>query len=165
MAKHRRQEAEFLRGIRISMYPVKSMPLTEQEIQAFKSAFILLAKIVICTFMLVAGCTVASAEETIEGYTISQYVEAIYKAEGGEKAQYPYGIRSVNCEGKEDCRKVCYNTVKNNVKRWKASNKADIPFLEFLAGRYAPVGVRNDPTGLNRNWIKNCRYFLDKGGA
>lgn len=88
-----------------------------------------------------------------------QVVEAIYKAEGGERAKKPYGILSVPCSGKAECRNVCYNTVRNNWYRWdKAGRPGD--YLEFLAKRYAPVGVANDPTGLNRNWVKNVRGLM-----
>lgn len=93
---------------------------------------------------------------------INQYVEAIYLAEGGESTRYPFGILSVSCEGYKECRRICYNTVRNNVGRFEKQSKYD-NYLEFLASRYAPIGAENDPTGLNVNWIKNVRYFLNNG--
>lgn len=90
-------------------------------------------------------------------------VDAIYHAEGGARAKKLFGVLSVPCEGYAGCRKVALNTVKNNHKRWqKAGAKGD--YLEFLAKRYAPIGAKNDPKNLNRNWLKNVRHFL-KGGA
>jgi len=32
--------------------------------------------------------------------------------------------------------------------------------LEKFAKRWAPIGVKNDPTNLNKNWLKNVRSFL-----
>lgn len=115
--------------------------------------------------LLIAGCnTMASAKELMAGYTINQYVQAIYRAEGGDKAQYPYGIRSVNCETKEECKKICARTVKNNYVRFNDYGYREFQcFLDFLASRYAPIKSENDPKGLNKNWQKNVRYFLAKG--
>ena len=97
-------------------------------------------------------------------YSDEQIVRAIYLAEGGEKTKYPFGIRSVKCDGYKDCEKVCYNTVKNNRKRYKEYWHKSYPdFLSFLASRYCPIGAENDPTNLNRHWIKNVRFFLERG--
>lgn len=100
----------------------------------------------------------------IDGYTVDQYVQAIYKTEGGDNAQYPYGIRSIKCDTKQACERIARNTVKNNIKRYLDYGKNKYPsYLEFLASRYAPIGVTNDPKNLNKNWLKNMRYFLSKG--
>lgn len=32
-------------------------------------------------------------------------------------------------------------------------------FLVFFSGKYAPLGADNDPTGLNKNHLKNLRFF------
>jgi hypothetical protein len=29
-------------------------------------------------------------------------------------------------------------------------------FLSYVQRRYCPVGVSNDPDGLNKNWLENC---------
>lgn len=156
LAKHRRQQAEFIRGLRISMYKPEEMPLTDNEIQLFKSALTLIATIVICAIMLVAGCNQAMAEE----YTDEQIVNAIRKAEG----TWTYGTKSIKCETEKECRKICFNTVRNNRKRYQIAlrNGYSKPFLRFLKDRYCPDNVSNDPTGLNKNWEKNVRYFLSK---
>lgn len=98
--------------------------------------------------------------ETIGGYTVNEYVEAIYKAEGGRQARFPYGIRSVNCEGKKDCENIARNTVINNFRRWKNSGKK-VEYLQFLANRYCPVNGKLD-NGTCKNWEKNVTYFLEK---
>lgn len=110
----------------------------------------------IMLLLLIFSCTQSFA------YTDDEIVNAIYKAEGGKKAQYPFGIRSVNCDGYDDCRQVCLNTVRNNRKRYADyGHKKYDTYLEFLASRYAPVGADNDPKNLNKNWIKNVTLFLE----
>jgi hypothetical protein len=109
--------------------------------------------------ILVLFCSSPAIASTPEYF--NKVVDAIYLAEGGSKAKVPYGILSVKVSSKEEARKVCYNTVRNNWKRWENSGNPGT-YLEFLASRYAPVGAKNDPTGLNRNWIKNVSYFLGR---
>ena len=89
---------------------------------------------------------------------VNLLANAIYKAENSKK--FPYGIKSVPCNGELKCREICKNTIINNIKRWKKSGKST--YLEFLANRYAPVGVSNDPSGLNEHWLKNVKFFLNK---
>lgn len=135
----------------------KEMLEREQE-HGFWSIVFFGCMIIAAAIILIAGCQTAHAQETDE-----QIVQAIYKAEGGEKTKYPYGIRSVRCESTQECKKVCLNTVKNNRRRFaEYGHKKFGTFLEFLASRYSPVGASNDPTGLNVNWIHNVKYFLAK---
>lgn len=89
-------------------------------------------------------------------------VSAIYLAEGGAKTRHPFGILSVSCNGYEDCRQVCFNTVRNNWFRYaKAGYKGD--YLVYLANVYCPIGAGNDPNGLNKNWLGNVSKFMDSG--
>lgn len=126
--------------------------------------FILMALTSFCDISHAQGHLEPIKVVSIEGYTVKQWVNAIFLAEGGENAQYPYGIRSIKCSTKESCREICFNTVKNNFRRWKNSpNKGNYTFLQYLSRRYAPEGVRNDPKGLNYNWQTNVNYFLRKG--
>src|SRR3990167_7113488 len=92
----------------------------------------------------------AFAQE-IKPETVNKIVNAIYKAEGGAKTKYPYGIKSVRCTTEASCRKVTVNTVRNNFKRWEKAGNPGL-FLHFLADRYCPPSV--DPIG-NRNWKVN----------
>jgi hypothetical protein len=87
-----------------------------------------------------------------------EIVNAIYKAEGGHKAVYPYGIRSVKTN---DPRKVCFNTVKNNRVRFVKQNKHK-DFISFLGSRYCPTTgkISRREKEVNRHWIKNVNYFL-----
>ena len=112
--------------------------------------------ILVVIFALCGGCKKAYA------YTNTEIVNAIYKAEGGSKATYAYGIRSVSYDSIEEARRICFNTVRNNRKRFAKQTK-HTDYLTFLASRYCPVNCDND-TGTNKYWIKNVRYFLAEGG-
>ena len=132
----------------------------KRNVQAYVIAF--------GAFAIVFGCSasgVQASEMTVDEQTVhlapyfEAVVEAIYLAEGGTMAVKPYGILSVPCSDKADCRKVCYNTVRNNYWRWvKAGRRGE--YLAFLARRYCPVGASNDPHGLNRNWLNNVRGLM-----
>lgn len=122
---------------------------------AFISAVLLTAVMLVCLFTTFAEATEPSDE---------QIVNAIYKAEGGSKAKYPYGIRSVRCETTSECKKICLNTVKNNRKRFAIyGHKEFSNFIEFLGSRYCPTkgrGLSKAEVRLNRYWIKNVKHFL-----
>lgn len=92
--------------------------------------------------------------------TADAMCDAIYLAEGGEKAKKPYGVLSVPCDSEASCRQICLNSHRNNIKRFYNQDKYD-DFVEFFGTRWAPVGAKNDPTGLNRNWVKNVKWFLE----
>jgi hypothetical protein len=120
---------------------------------------------VIC-FILLIIILLASKLVSAENYTNEQIADAIYLAEGGSKAKVPYGIYSVKVNSIEEARRVCLNTIKNNRKRFAKQSKYS-DFIEFLGSRYAPIGVKNDPKGLNKYWVRNVKYFLKhhkKGG-
>jgi hypothetical protein len=98
-------------------------------------------------------------------YTYDQLADAIYRAEGGAKATYLYGIRSVSYDSPAEARRICLNTIRNNVKRFKNYGYKDYPnYLEFLASRYCPTtgDLSNAEKKLNKYWLKNVKYFLDK---
>lgn len=112
-------------------------------------------------FFMCGGPTCDPVYGAEKEYTVDEIVEAIFHAEGGDNAEYPYGIRSVKCNTKTECQRICANTVRNNLKRYSEyGHRRHSNYLEFLASRYAPVGVSNDHKGLNKNWLKNVRYFL-----
>lgn len=94
----------------------------------------------------------------------SQIVNAIYLAEGGKNAKYPYGIKSISCKSQETCRKICQNTVSNNRKRYsRLQGRGNQTYIEFLGSRYCPVkgvSLSNAERLLNKNWVKNVNWFL-----
>ena len=95
---------------------------------------------------------------------LAPVVAAIRFAENGRKGR-EYGI--LHPRVKPTYRSQagwCAATVQKNFDRWtKAGSKGD--FITFLGNRYCPVGAENDPTGLNKHWIKNVKKLakgLDK---
>ena len=121
-------------------------------------------RLIIGTILLIFGmCVIAAAEE----YSDEEICNAIWYAEGGEKTKYPYGIKSVKCEGENECRKICFNTVRNNRERFKIYRLAIFrkngissrpkDYIRFLASRYCPPSEYQC-----ENWEKNVRYILKK---
>jgi len=88
----------------------------------------------------------------------SHIAEAIKVAEGDPKR---YGVRSVKVKSRAEAQKVLDNSVRNNILRWKKAGKPG-KFVDFMQKRWAPVGAKNDPTGLNKNWGRNVRGALKK---
>ena len=85
-------------------------------------------------------------------YTNEEIADAVFKSEGGMKAQYWYGIRSVKYDSLKEARKICLNTIRNQRKRHSRHN-CELTYLECLHNRYAPPNVNNDPNNLNRYWL------------
>lgn len=91
------------------------------------------------------------------GYTCSELVTAIGRAENSKRHPYGIMIKTKNPRG------VCMNTVKNNVMRYIREGEPGGDFIHYLSLRYTPIGADNDPNGLNKNWVKNVKYYLKKG--
>lgn len=113
---------------------------------------IIILGLVMLVLILILGKTAHA-----EVYDSEILADAIYVIEGGQKAKKPFGILSVPCNGYEDCRQVCINTIEANFTRWQASG-ATGDFLNFLGNRYAPPQAHP----LNRNWIPNLKSVLAK---
>lgn len=128
--------------------------------------------------MIVATCIIASIglialalilfaaspaqAQLAPAYSDEQIVNAIYRAEGGNRATYLYGIRSVNYDSAKEAREICLRTVRNNRRRYRDHGRDQFDtYLQYLASRYAPVGVSNDTQGLNKNWLGNVIWFLE----
>lgn len=120
---------------------------------------------VMAGLILLALCIPAHAAE--KQYSDIEIVQAIWYAEGGKDTNFPYGIRSVSCEGLDECRQVCLNTVRNNRKRYADyGHKKYDTYLEFLSSRYAPTqgkDLTKDEKRLNAYWLNNVKFFLKKG--
>lgn len=91
---------------------------------------------------------------------VNRIANAIYKAEGGAKTRHPYGILAKY--KKTSPRQACINTVQHKYSDWVASGDPR-PFITYLASKYAPRHVSNDPFDLNRNWEKNVRFYMGEG--
>jgi len=101
--------------------------------------------------ILTATANAEPLKASLQPEMVNRIVDAIYRAEGGAKTKYPYGIKSVRCTTPSTCRKICENTVRNNYKRWLKTDRS-MPFLYFLADRYCPPSVDLDG---NKNWKRN----------
>lgn len=113
--------------------------------------------IVMCFLILLGLCFVVEGAD----WTDTEIVNAIYKAEGSEGATFLYGIRSVKYDTPEEARRICFNTVRNNRKRYADYGYKEYKtYLEFLASRYCPIGCEND-RGENKYWLKNVLWFLN----
>ncbi len=94
----------------------------------------------------------------------SELCQAIFQAEGGLKAQYAYGIRSVRYKDLAEARRICLNTIHNQRIRHN-KHSCGLSYLECLANRYCPTKGKLSKAEhkLNKNWIKLVTYFLKKG--
>ena len=137
-----------------------------EQIDGISVAFIIVALLALFSLLFLSRCDVASADTNATAFaknlpfTPDDVVAGIYIVEGGKRASRPYGVMLEGCswDNEDYCRLICYNTVINNYKRFLASGESD--YLAFLARRYAPLHVSNDPAGLNSNWLRNIKSIL-----
>lgn len=108
--------------------------------------------------MACASITLLSTRPATATPDFEAYADAIYKIEGGSEARRPYGILSVLCETKDECRRVCINTVRNSHRRWHDAGRPG-DFRSFLANRYCPPA--SDPMG-NVNWRRNIKRMVSE---
>ena len=95
---------------------------------------------------------------SVESYTNDELVGAIYWAEGGPRARYLYGIRSVKYSSKAKAKQACLETIQKNRRKWaEAGYQGD--FIDYLHKIYAPPEAHP----LNKHWARNVRYFLARG--
>jgi len=127
----------------------------EQRKQRVRSAFILIGSILLCGVLLLFAKPARA-----EVINIDRLANSIYMAEGGAKTRHPYGI--LKKYKTTTPRQACINTIKSALKRYEKSDKS-LDFISFLGKTYCPVGASNDPSGLNRNWVSNVRYFYERG--
>ena len=93
---------------------------------------------------------------------------AIYYAEGGRAAQYPFGIRSVRCVGYTECKERCKATIRHNRRRFaQITGKGHESFIDYLARRYR-TSKRGTlpPSDLKAIavWEHNVKCILAKEG-
>ena len=92
---------------------------------------------------------------------VEKLATSIWHAEGGAKTRHPYGI--LKRYKTTTPRQACINTIKSGLRRYAVYKGSD-DFITFLSKTYAPINAANDPTGLNRNWISNVKFFYNKKG-
>jgi len=147
-AKQYRSIRKLLHGNIPEHDEIQKVPLWGRVLQIFA---ILLCIGGIAYILILPGCAY--------GYTVDQYANAIYKAEGGAKTRHPYGILAHYKH--TTARQACINTIKHQYNRWTISGRK-MPFTAFLGHVYAPIGCSND-VGTNQYWVKNVNWFLMKG--
>jgi hypothetical protein len=64
----------------------------------------------------------------------------------------------VKVKDEADARRICINSIRNNIKRWEKAGKPDT-FANFMADRWCPVA--SDPIG-NKNWKKNVTAIYNQ---
>lgn len=108
--------------------------------------------LLIIYYLLIGSCY---AEKI---YTTEDIVDSIWLIEGGLKTNYPFGIRSITCQGYDECRQICWNTVeKNKVRYAEYGHKKYKTFTSFLSSRYCPISIPGC-----ENWEKNLLFYLNK---
>jgi hypothetical protein len=109
--------------------------------------------VTICTLIMLAVFGLVSKAHA-QDYSNEQIASAIYRAEGGARTLHPYGI--LQHYRTTSPRQACLNTIAHARKDFRGGD-----FIAFLGSRYCPVGASNDPRGLNKNWVRNVKYFLE----
>lgn len=111
----------------------------------------------ILIFTLLFSAPVAYANVLIDK---NKLADAIFKAEG-VKSKHPYGI--LKRFKHTTPRQACLNTIQHAIVDFKGNSDDLKGFIKFLGSRYCPVGAKNDPRGLNKNWIRNTTKFYFNG--
>jgi hypothetical protein len=144
---------------------VKTLPDFDQEREMYFSGkqclgivmgIIALSFVFLCIMFSCDRLTVPAHAAEVQWHTFSNdaIANAIYKAEGGTKTRHPYGILAHYKHTTP--RQACINTIKHARRDWNGMGD----FILFLQRRYCPIGAKNDPTGLNKNWERNVKRFL-----
>jgi hypothetical protein len=107
------------------------------------------------TIVLTAMVFLSPQARAAEPINIEKLATAIFYAEGGSKTSHPYGILAKYQHTSP--RQACINTIKHALRDWNGQGD----FIAFLGSRYCPIGAENDPTGLNKNWVKNVRRLYE----
>ena len=124
-------------------------PKHRRNFNPYNLIWIILALLVLMILMI----NPAKADEI----NINALANAIYRAENSKT--HPYGILAHYKHTTP--RQACINTIKNAIRRYEKTNKRS-DFITFLSLTYCPIGAMNDPRGLNKNWVKNVRYYYTK---
>jgi hypothetical protein len=111
-----------------------------------KSQFFL---IVLAYIVLMLACHSCKGEEI----NVERFADAIRRAEGDRY----YGVRSIPVHSEAEARRVCINSIRNNIKRWERSGRTN-SFYQSMGARWCPIAA--DPIG-NRNWTNNVRQIYE----
>ena len=147
---------DYMAVMRSGRGPSKAIFRKQQE-----SAFHVVAAMFLGLFLLlISSCETVYAEVDLDAYA-----DAIYIAEGKEKAVVPYGMFFKGCDwdNVDYCRKIVKNTVFNTLVKYRSTRcKEGEGDIDCLARRYCPLDDPRDTKGLNKYWKKNVEKFLEK---
>lgn len=88
-------------------------------------------------------------------------VFAIRKAENGDwNKGLAFGVLhpKANKSPEDQAGWACAIIVKR-YSEWEAMSSRDMHFIAYTAQSWAPIGVSNDPNGLNKNWVSNVTHY------
>lgn len=89
---------------------------------------------------------------------VPQIASAVQSAENNKRN---HGVLSVKTANAGEAKKVLNDSVYNNFVRWHEAGRPG-KFVDFMQHRWAPIGAKNDPKNLNKNWAPNVRGALQK---
>ena len=109
--------------------------------------------------LLLSQIVACSKPETLN---YEKLATAIFYSEGGDRTNFPYGIKSVSCETKDECRIKCIESVRNQFKLFtRHGGKGVKNFIREFARRYDS----GDSRAGQAIWIKNVtRIYYKQGG-
>jgi hypothetical protein len=109
--------------------------------------------------LLLSQIVACSKPETLN---YEKLATAIYWSEGGDRTHYPYGIKSVSCETKDECRLKCLESIRNNEKRFaRHGGKGVENFIRFMSRRYVYCDFGECQARID--WQKNVkRIYYEK---
>ena len=91
---------------------------------------------------------------------------AVRKQENG-KPGIEFGVMAARGTDLEEQARWAIVTFIKNIQRWeralqnnswkRTNSNLELDYIAFLGKRWAPIGVVNDPLGLNRYWVPNVQ--------
>jgi len=124
--------------------------------------------VILAVLLVICGCdgqwgddlgskTSLAAAQVGKTVRLPTLLNAIRRAEGNPN----YGLLSqASCVDEPGmCRYLAGEVVRIHLTRCRDGEDA----VGCIARQWAPIGVSNDPDGLNVNWERNVRYFLARG--
>lgn len=109
-------------------------------------------------------CNLASSFASHVEIDVQRLADSIKVAEGSTK--HPYGILKAYCKPNDpdgQCRKGCIQTINKWQKKLSYTSPED--FIRQFGTIYCPIGADNDPSGLNKNWVRNVTKIYQKKGV
>ena len=150
---------QFLACTSLNKLGIKDSSNSQNHILKTKTDFgarLIACKTALTMLVLISALSTSAIAQSVD---IDALANAIYKAENSPK--HPYGILRDYCLPNDpdgQCRKGCLQTIQKRLRLWNGQGD----FIAYLSKSYAPINAANDPTGLNRNWIRNVSYFYNQ---